>query len=79
MLVEALIVVEGAELHTGHFSHVQAPARRSATWLASRTFGVCRTTSGTGALGRAVIDNDNVDGTLARLMELVLDAVEEDR
>ncbi len=79
MLVEALLVVEDAELHRGHFSHRQGtrPAerylaafyeiRRLQDHLAERAR----------AEGVAVIDNANVDEALARLMQLVLDAVED--
>ena len=79
MLVEALVVVEDQDLHRGHFSlRPGTRGRPSATshfedirrlqdhlWERARSEGV------------AVIDNDNVDDALARLMQLVLDAVQE--
>jgi 2-phosphoglycerate kinase len=77
VLVEALVVVDDAELHRGHFS--LRPGTRPAEryldsfdeirrlqdhlWARARSEGV------------AIVDNENVDGALARLMELVLDAV----
>jgi 2-phosphoglycerate kinase len=79
VLVEALIVVEEAELHRGHFSH------RQGTRPAERYLGafdeIRRLQDHLAALARvhrvAVIDNASVDDTLARLMQLVLDTVEE--
>jgi 2-phosphoglycerate kinase len=79
VLVEALVVVEDRDLHRGHFSHRPGtrPAERYLAsfedirrlqdhlWERARSEGV------------AVIDNDNVDDTLAQLMQLVLDAVQE--
>jgi 2-phosphoglycerate kinase len=79
VLVEALLVVEDQDLHRGHFSHRRGtrPAERYLAnfedirrlqdhlWERARSEGV------------AVIDNDNVDDTLAQLMQLVLDAVQE--
>jgi 2-phosphoglycerate kinase len=79
LLVEALIVVDDRELHRGHFSHRRGarPAERYLArfedirrlqdhlWMRARSEGV------------EVIDNENVDEALARLMELVMDAVEE--
>src|SRR5829696_5133123 len=79
VLVEVLIVVEDKELHRGHFSHRPGtrPAERYLAsfedirrlqdhlWERARSEGV------------AVIDNENVDDTLAQLMQLVLDAVQE--
>jgi len=79
VLVEALVVVGDADLHRGHFS--RRPGTRPAErylrsfdeirrlqdhlWERARSEGV------------AVVDNESADQTLARLMELVLDAVEE--
>ena len=37
--VEALVAVEDAELHRGHFSHRPGDRPRSATWRRSRTSG----------------------------------------
>jgi 2-phosphoglycerate kinase len=79
VLVEALIVVEDADLHRGHFSHRRGtrPAERYIAsfddirrlqdhlWERARSEGV------------TVVDNENVDDALARLMQLVLDAVQE--
>jgi 2-phosphoglycerate kinase len=79
VLVEALVVVEDQDLHRGHFSHRPGtrPAERYLAsfedirrlqdhlWERARSEGV------------AVIDNENVDDTLAQLMQLVLDAVQE--
>jgi 2-phosphoglycerate kinase len=78
VLVEALLVVEDAELHRGHFSHRRGtrPAerylaafddiRRLQDHLAERAR----------AESVAVIDNASVDEALARLMQLVLGTVE---
>jgi 2-phosphoglycerate kinase len=80
VLVEALVVVQDPDLHRGHFSlrPGSRPAERYLShfehirrlqdhlWERARSEGV------------AIIDNENLDDTLARLMELVLDAVEED-
>ncbi len=81
VLVEALVVVEDAELHMGHFSH--RPGTRPAERYLARFEDIRRLQDHlwdrARSEGVAVIDNDNVDGTLGRLMELVLDAVEEDR
>ena len=79
VLVEALIVVEDQDLHRGHFSHRRGtrPAERYIAnfedirrlqdhlWERARSEGV------------VVVDNENVDDALARLMQLVLDAVQE--
>ncbi len=78
--VEALLAVDDAELHRGHFSHRarHAPGRALPGALRRRS-ARCRTTSWLGRARRVstVIDNDSVDVTLARLMALVLDAVRE--
>jgi 2-phosphoglycerate kinase len=80
VLVEALVVVQDPELHRAHFSLRPGtrPAERYLAgfedirrlqdhlWERARSEGV------------AILDNENVDGTLSRLMELVLDAVRED-
>jgi 2-phosphoglycerate kinase len=79
VLVEAVVVVGDEELHRGHFSRRPGtrPAKRYLaafdeirelqTHLAGRAE----------AAGVAIIENDNVDTTLARLMELVFDAMDE--
>ena len=79
VLVEALVVVEDRELHRGHFSHRPGtrPAERYLAGfedirrLQDHLWGRAHSE------GVAVIDNDNVDDTLAQLMQLVLDAVQE--
>jgi 2-phosphoglycerate kinase len=79
VLVEALVVVGDPDRHRGHFSLRTGtrPAERylerfeeirrlqDHLWARARSEGV------------AVIENENADSTLARLMELVLDAVKE--
>jgi 2-phosphoglycerate kinase len=81
VLVEALVVVDDPNLHRAHFS--LRPGTRPAErylesfdsirrlqdhlWQRARSEGV------------AIIDNESVDVALARLMEVVLDAVKEDR
>jgi 2-phosphoglycerate kinase len=81
VLVEALVVVGDQELHRGHFS--RRPGARPAERYLERFEDIRRLQDHLWERARsegvAVIDNDNVDGTLTRLMELVLDAVEEDR
>ena len=77
--VEALLVVDDAELHRGHFSHRRG-ARLPERYLESFDdirglqdhLATCAREEGV-----AVIDNVNVDDTLGRLMDLVLDAVTE--
>ena len=80
VLVEALVVVQDPELHRAHFSLRPGtrPAERYLShferirrlqdhlWERARSEGV------------AIIDNESVDDSLVALMELVLDAVEED-
>jgi 2-phosphoglycerate kinase len=79
VLVEAVVVVGDEELHRGHF--LRRPGTRPAQrYLAA--FDEIRELQAhlagrAEAAGVAVIDNDNVDATLARLMELVFDAVDE--
>jgi 2-phosphoglycerate kinase len=77
--VEALLVVADAELHRGHFSHRRGsrPAERYLERFEDiralqEHIAACARKEGV-----AVIDNVNVDDTLARLMDLVLDAVTE--
>jgi 2-phosphoglycerate kinase len=75
--VEALLVVGPEELHRGHFSlrGAQRPAERYHAHFAQirelqdHLEGRARSASVT------VLDNENVDETLARLMSLVLDSV----
>ena len=76
--VEAMLVVEDAELHRGHFSH--RPGRPPERYLARfeeirrlQAFLAERAVRE----GVAVIDNQNADETLARMMGLVLDAIAE--
>jgi 2-phosphoglycerate kinase len=79
VVAEALLVVEDEELHRGHFSH------RPGTRPAERYLGAFEEIRGlqdhlarcARAASVEVIDNENVDAALARLMGLVLDAVEE--
>ena len=77
--VEALLVVGDAELHRGHFSH-RRDTRPAERYLGK--FDEIRALQDHLAAcareeGVAVIDNVNVDDTLAQLMDLVLDAVME--
>jgi 2-phosphoglycerate kinase len=77
--VEALLVVEDAELHRGHFS-LRRGARPAERYL--DRFEDIRAlqehlAERARAAGVTVIDNGNVDETLTRLMALVLDAVAE--
>jgi 2-phosphoglycerate kinase len=77
VVVEAMVVVEDEERHRGHFSHRRGsrPAERYLArfeeiralqgWLAARAREE----------GVALIDNENVDAALGRLMDRVLDAV----
>jgi 2-phosphoglycerate kinase len=77
--VEALVAVEDAELHRGHFSHRPGnrPARRYLAAFEEIRGLQAHLVEGARAAGVPVIDNVQVDQALARLMELVLDAVEE--
>ena len=79
VLVQALLVVDDAELHRGHFSHRRG-SRPPERYLAS--FGQIRELQDhlvacAREEGVAVIDNQNADEALAVLMGLVLDAVSE--
>jgi 2-phosphoglycerate kinase len=79
VLVEALLVVDDPDLHRGHFS-LRPGARPSERYLASfddirrLQDHLCACAE---AEGVPVVDNETVDRSLARLMELVLDAVRE--
>ncbi len=77
--VEAMLIVGDAELHRGHFTHRRAtrpPDRYLGRFAEIRSLqdhlAACAREEGV-----AVIDNVNVDDTLACLMDLVLDAVTE--
>ena len=77
--VEALLVVGDEELHRGHLSHrrgVRPPERYLARFGEIRALQehlvACAREDGV-----AVLDNDNVDEALGRMMGLVLDAVAE--
>jgi 2-phosphoglycerate kinase len=80
VLVEALIVVDDPDLHRGHFS--LRPGVRPAERYLAHFEEIRKLQDHLWARARseqvAIIDNANVDDTLARLMELVLDAVRED-
>ena len=80
VLVEALIVVDDPDLHRGHFS--LRPGSRPAERYLSAFEEIRRLQDHLWERARservAIVDNANVDDTLARLMELVLDAVRED-
>jgi 2-phosphoglycerate kinase len=78
VLVEALLVVEDAELHRGHFSHRRG-TRPSERYLAA--FAEIRAlqehlAGRARAEGVPVVDNAHLDEALGRLMQLVLDAGE---
>jgi 2-phosphoglycerate kinase len=80
VLVEALVVVDDPDLHRGHFS-LRPGTRPAERYLASFD-DIRRLQDHLWARARservAIVDNENVDGALARLMELVLDAVRQD-
>jgi 2-phosphoglycerate kinase len=77
VVAEALLVVADPELHRGHFGHRRGerpPERYLGSFseirgLQEHLADRARTE------GVAVIDNENADETLSRLMELVLDSV----
>jgi len=77
VLVEALVVVDDPDLHRGHFS--LRPGSRPAERYLERFEEIRRLQDHLWERARsesvAIIDNTNVDDTLARLMEMVLDAV----
>ena len=77
--VEALLVVGDEELHRGHFSHrrgTRPPDRYLQRFEDIRALQE-HLSARAREEGVAVVDNVNVDDTLARLMDLVLDAVTE--
>jgi len=80
VLVEALVVVDDPDLHRGHFS--LRPGVRPAERYLAHFEEIRKLQDHLWERARseqvAIIDNANVDDTLARLMELVLDAVRED-
>jgi 2-phosphoglycerate kinase len=77
--VHAMLVVRDAELHRGHFSHRRGT--RPAGRYLERFDEIRALQDHLSACAReesvVVIDNINVDDTLAQLMDLVLDAVTE--
>jgi 2-phosphoglycerate kinase len=80
VLVEAIVVVDDPDAHRGHFS-LRPGTRPAERYVAS--FDAIRRLQDhlwerARSEGVAIIENENVDGALARLMELVLDAVKED-
>jgi 2-phosphoglycerate kinase len=78
VMVEALLVVKDEEIHRGHFSH-RPGSRPAARYLAAfEDIRALQTHLEERARAEsvAVIDNDNIDRSLTRLMRLVLDAVE---
>jgi 2-phosphoglycerate kinase len=79
VLAEALVVVDDAELHRGHFSH--RPGNRPADRYLAAFEQIRGLQTHLADIARAeqvpTIDNVSVDEALARLMGLVLDAVEE--
>jgi 2-phosphoglycerate kinase len=80
VLVEALVVVDDPDLHRGHFS-LRPGTRPAERYL--RSFDDIRRLQDhlcarARSEGVAIVENENADGALARLMELVLDAVRED-
>jgi 2-phosphoglycerate kinase len=80
VLVEALVIVDDPELHRAHFG--LRPGTRPAERYLARFDDIRRLQDHLWARARservAIVDNENVDGALARLMELVLDAVQAD-
>jgi 2-phosphoglycerate kinase len=80
VLVEAIVVVDDPDLHRGHF--LLRPGKRPAERYLARFDDIRRLQDHLWERARsenvAIIDNENVDGALAQLMEVVLDAVQED-
>jgi 2-phosphoglycerate kinase len=79
VLTEAMLVVRDEELHRGHFSHRPGtrPAERYLEAFEEIRALQDHLVERARVAGVEVIDNENIDAALARLMELVLDAVEE--
>lgn len=77
VVVEALIAVDDAELHRSHFSHRPAtrPAERYLAGLDEIRALQDHLVASAHEQGVAVILNENLDRTLARLMALVIDAI----
>jgi 2-phosphoglycerate kinase len=77
LVVEALIAVDDVDLHRSHFSHRPAtrPAERYLAGLDEIRTLQDHLLECARAEGVAVIVNDNLDRTLARLMAVVLDAI----
>lgn len=75
--VEALLVVDDEKLHRGHFSlrGAQRPADRYLAHFATIRALQDDLAARARQVGVAVIDNANLDETLGRLMDLVLDTV----
>ncbi len=80
VLVEALVVVDDPDLHRGHFS--LRPGVRPAERYLAHFEEIRKLQDHLWERARservAIVDNASVDSTLARLMELVLDAVHDD-
>jgi 2-phosphoglycerate kinase len=77
VVAEAVVVVDDADLHRGHFTHrlgTRPPERYLERFEEIRVLQdhLARCARDEGV---AVMDNENVDDTLARLMQLVLDMV----
>jgi 2-phosphoglycerate kinase len=79
VLVQALLAIDNAELHRGHFSH--RPGNRPAERYLARFEDIRvlqdHLVERAKAEGVVVIGNESVDGTLTRLMTVVLDEVRE--
>jgi 2-phosphoglycerate kinase len=79
VLTEAILVVRDEELHRGHFSHrpgTRPPERYLAAFDEIRALQD-HLAERARVASVEVIDNENIDAALVRLMELVFDAVEE--
>jgi 2-phosphoglycerate kinase len=80
VLVEALVIVDDPDLHRAHFG--LRPGTRPAERYLARFDDIRRLQDHLWARARSegvtIIDNENVDNALARLMELVLDTVRAD-
>jgi 2-phosphoglycerate kinase len=79
VVAEAVLAVDDAELHRGHFTH--RPGSRPADRYLARFDDIRmlqeHLVERARAEGVVVIDNESADVALARMMELVLDAVRE--